>query len=322
MASMSLFAPAFAIALLCAGVMGFAIQRGATCMVAAVDQLVVDRRTNRLVALGEASLWVAACLSLAALAGWNNSLPADYPVTAWTIIGGVLLGLGAAINRACVFGAIARLGSGQVAYSATPIGFFVGCLTIQPIALAAATPARTMASGPAFWAVLAISLPVLAWRSMRLGSAARSKMLAAHVWSPHVATAVIGIAFAIMALAVGPWAYTDALAQLARGMAMDSVARSVLFLGLLGGAIAGGWTAGLIRVQRPSASRVIRCFVGGLLMGWGSILIPGGNDGLILTGLPFLLPFAFVALGAMTITIAAVSWAMRTPALEPAAGMR
>lgn len=308
MSAITLVAPLFAVALLCAGIMGFAIQRGATCMVAAIDQLVIDRRADRVVALAEASLWVAGCLSLAALAGWRQALPTDYPVTGWAVGGGILLGLGAYLNRACVFGAIARLGSGDLAYLATPAGFFVGCLTITPVIAVMTPEARPLHAGPALWVLLAISLPVLLWRTVRIGGAARSRMLAAHVWSPHVATAVIGVTFAIMALAVGSWAYTDALAQLARGTTMDSLARSVLFLGLLGGAMLGGWTAGLVRFRPPKMRRVARCFLGGLLMGWGSIMIPGGNDGLILIGLPFLLPFAFVALGAMAVTIVIATW--------------
>jgi toxin CptA len=50
-------------------------------------------------------------------------------VTYVTILGGALLGLGAYVNSACVFGAVARLGSGEWAYLATPLGFYAGCAT-------------------------------------------------------------------------------------------------------------------------------------------------------------------------------------------------
>lgn len=43
-------------AILCVGVMGFAIQRGATCTVAAVEEVLTERRAHRLVAMLEASL--------------------------------------------------------------------------------------------------------------------------------------------------------------------------------------------------------------------------------------------------------------------------
>ena len=104
---------AFGVAALCAGLMGYAIQRGATCTVAAMDEVVNKRSASRLVSLLEAALWVGGGLSLAQALGMLPRMPAGYAVTAWTVLGGALLGLGAYINGACVFGAIARLGSGS-----------------------------------------------------------------------------------------------------------------------------------------------------------------------------------------------------------------
>ena len=60
-------------------------------------------------------------------------MPAGYAMSAWTVIGGALLGLGAYVNGACVFGAIARFGSGEWAYIVTPIGFYLGCLSVAPL---------------------------------------------------------------------------------------------------------------------------------------------------------------------------------------------
>ena len=39
------------------------------------------------------------------------------------------------------------------------------------------------------------------------------------------------------------------------------------------------------------------------MMGWGSLLIPGGNDGLILVGMPLFWPYAWVAFVTMCMTI-------------------
>ena len=121
---------AFLVSALCAGIMGFAIQRGATCTVAAVDEFVNKRRVQRLVSMGEASLWVLSGLLIADALGLLGFMPAGYAIGAANVAGGVLLGVGAYVNRACVFGAIARLGSGEWAYIATPIGFYVGCVSL------------------------------------------------------------------------------------------------------------------------------------------------------------------------------------------------
>ena len=78
-------------AILCVGVMGFAIQRGATCTVAAVDELLTKRRAHRMVAMLEASLWVAGGLALAQLAHFEGSMPGGFAVSVWTVVGGALL---------------------------------------------------------------------------------------------------------------------------------------------------------------------------------------------------------------------------------------
>ena len=76
-----------------------------------------------------------------------------------------------------------------------------------------------------------------------------------------------------------------------------------LLMCLLTGAIVGGWTAGRLRVTRIRAAALARCLIGGVLMGWGSLLIPGGNDGLILVGMPLLRPYAWAAFATMCLTI-------------------
>ena len=318
----------FLVAVLCAGVMGFAIQRGATCTVAAVEEVVNKGSARRLVSLVEASVWVAGGLLVAQILGVLEKMPSGYPLSGWTIIGGVLLGLGAYVNGACVFGAIARFGSGQWAYVVTPAGFYLGCLSIgaifsvpQHLALPYGSPVLHL---PA-WAAM-LFLLFVAWRiarplwgrgrgaaSDRLPARARDA-LALHIWSPHAATSVIGITFFFMLLLVGAWAYTDVLAELARGMAANLPARMLLLVALLLGATWGGWTAGRFRNTRITAAQVLKCFVGGVLMGWGSLLIPGGNDGLILVGMPLLWPYAWVAFLTMCVSIGAALLAQKAVA--------
>jgi toxin CptA len=52
-----------------------------------------------------------------------------------------------------------------------------------------------------------------------------------------------------------------------------------------------------------SVAQLWKCLSGGLLMGWGSLPVPGGNDGLILVGMPLLWPYAWVAFLTMCIVI-------------------
>jgi hypothetical protein len=64
-----------------------------------------------------------------------------------------------------------------------------------------------------------------------------------------------------------------------------------------------------------TAVQLSKCFVGGMLMGWGSLLIPGGNDGLILVGMPLLWPYAWVAFLTMCASIG-VAMALQRAVIE------
>jgi Sulphur transport len=293
----------FIAAFVCAALMGYAIQRGATCMVAALEEVVTERRANRLIALAEAGVWVAGGLIIASLFGGLTVTPVGNAVGVGTVLGGVLLGTGALINRACVFGSIARLGSGEWAYVLTPLGFLAGCVVARWLMI---DPAPTTGSSPLFKAAPLLAVPFamfVGWRVIEAFQAARQRAFAAHIWTPHRATMVIGLAFVVMLLTVGSWAYTDALASLVRGMTNNTPAKLLLFLALLVGALVGGWTAGRLRIVVPTIGSLARCFTGGALMGLGSVMIPGSNDGLILLRLPLLQPHAFVALASMALAI-------------------
>jgi toxin CptA len=81
--------------------------------------------------------------------------------------------------------------------------------------------------------------------------------------------------------------------------------RGLLLLALFGGALIGGWTAGRIKPALPTINSIVRCLLGGFMLGFGGSLVPGANDGLIMLGLPLLYPHAWVAVASMLLTIAA-----------------
>ena len=325
---------AFALAALCVGLMGFAIQRGGTCTVAAVEEIVSKRRVHRLTAMLEASLWVAGGLAIAQALHVLPAMPASYAIGAWTLVGGALLGLGAWAGGACVFGAIARFGSGQWAYALTPIGFYVGCLSVGSVfpgsaAHPLATPSPLLqaaeVAGLAFVAYALVRVlrarPALRGADGRfVGPAGLAVRVGEKVWSPHAATIVIGISFVATLLLAGRWAYTELLADLAQGMAGAAGVRVALFAALLLGAAVGGYTAGRFNSTPVTLTQMARCFAGGMLMGWGTLLIPGANDGLILIGLPLLRPYAWLAFATMCVSIAVALLVARAFGMRGVAG--
>ena len=314
------------IAALLAGIMGFAIQRGATCTVAAMDEIVEKRRAHRLTSMFEASVWVAGGFILAEAFGLMPSLPAGRTLGIATVAGGVLLGVGAYVNQACVFGAIARLGSGEWAYALTPVGFYVGCASLDTFVASPSSAALTDTS-PVFVASRILAVPIglfmlwrIAWPAMRWWRLWRVRgsensrdrydlfthEIAIQVWSPHAATGVIGVTFFFLLMMMGAWAYTDVLADLARGISRDLFSRFLLSIALLAGAMVGGWTAGRFARTRVTLQQASKCLLGGAMMGWGSLLIPGSNDGLILLGMPLLWPYAWAAFLTMCVSIGAI----------------
>jgi Sulphur transport len=299
----ALASPVFFVAIVCAALMGFSIQRGATCTVAAVGEIVHDGTARRSVALAEAALWVAGGLLIARVAGLTPGLPSGFSITGWTIVGAVFLGIGAWVNGACVFGSIARFGSGDWGYGLTPLGFFMGAASVAFLFPGAMPVPLASTQSPPNWLAFAFAIFAL-WRL--LGVARKIQMAPANsapTWAPHEATILIGITFVIMVIGVGPWSYTDLLTRLAHGMSDNLSWRLILFGALLTGATLGGWTAGKLSSRMPGAVILARCLGGGMLMGWGGALIPGSNDGLILIGLPLLMPYAWAAIVVMCATV-------------------
>ncbi|KUO56779.1 MAG: hypothetical protein APF82_10795 [Sphingomonadales bacterium BRH_c42] len=278
--------------------MGFAIQRGGTCMVAAVDQFLQQGAGKRLLALLECSLWTSALGLGAVAAGFHFNASPAYSVGLWTLAGGLLLGLGAAINGACVFGAIARIGSRDWHYLLTPPGFLLGGLLhswlIGP--LASALPS-TRSVG---WIALLAPL-VVASVAYSLIAARRQKTAWGAFFDYRHATISIGLAFVLLAVVAGPWTYTEALARASHNGTIPRTGELLLFAALLIGAVLGGWrNVGAIPL-RPG--RALQCLIGGMFMGFGGSLVPGGNDNLILVGLPTFQAHAWLAVAAMVIAI-------------------
>jgi len=294
---------AFLIAAVCAAIMGYAVQRGATCLVAAVDEVLTKRRADRILGLIEAAVWVTGGVLTWRVLGGHETLPIGYPATLATIAGGLLLGIGAYVTRACVFGAVARFGSGEWAYALTPVGFYLGCAVAWPLIGKFPTMHDASPLFDARWLLVPFAVFVV-MRGVEALRAARSGAFAAHIWTPHRATAVIGIVFAISLIAIGPWAYTYALLTLAQGKTDGVVVKFVLLFMLFAGALVGGWTAGRLKLRTPTPAAVARCLGGGMLMGAGSLLIPGGNDELLLVGIPLLQPYAGLAVVSMAVAIA------------------
>ena len=147
-------------------------------------------------------------------------------------------------------------------------------------------------------ALLLVGLFVHAWRLRRSGGATLKR-----IWTPYTATTVIGLTFLVATLILGRWTYTDFLSDLACGVTQRTAPKLMFSVALLLGATLGGWTEKRLKWVKPDMIGVARRLVGGALMGAGSALIPGGNDALVLVGMPLLWSYAWLAFASICITI-------------------
>ncbi len=300
---------ALAVTVVLVFLMGVAIQRGNTCTVVAFDDLVHRRSWHRLESIVFIWFLIAGGLTLMEWATGHNPVPALVPVAAWSVVGGLMLGLGAVINGACTTGTIARIGSGEYAYACTVGGFFLGCVLAPHVfgRLASEHPKVAPATSSLDHPVLALGgmAVVLALTARRLivGPHESFRDFLRSAWDPRTAMLIIAVLFVAAVQIAGPWAYTDMLGDLSRGRTEHILERGALFIALLSGAIVGGRSLKGTKLIGPLAPRAVRCTIGGLIMGIGFSVAPGAFDGDTLLGQPLLLAYAWATMAASYVTI-------------------
>lgn len=295
--------------------LGVAVQRGNTCTVVAIDDIVHRRSAERF--LGIAYCWLLVAGGLTLLNLTTGFVPAAklFPVTAWSVAGGLLLGIGAVLNGACSTGTVARIGSGEYVFASAIVGFFLGCLIAPHVLPEAATihigtsPVTTSLNHPVIAvAGLAFVIAVTARRWVT-GDHERFADFLRNAWDPRTANLVIAMLFVALVQIYGAWSYTDLLGDLSRGRTAEYAQRLLFLAALLGGAVLAGRSQRGARQIGPLAPRLLRCGIGGFVMGIGFSIAPGAFEGLTLFGQPLLLPYAWVVMGSSYASIVAgVLW--------------
>lgn len=290
---------------------GYSINQGGTCAVAAARE-VVDRRTVRLLVGMAVASGAAGVVTLGlhlATSGATHLGPAT-EVAAHLLIGAAVFGVGAWVNDACLLGSLARLGDGEFRLLALPAGLAAGfwlATAAGADAIPAAAPSA-LAGDPAAaaWAALAFgALAGLGLTLLRLGE----RHLAGarrHRWPLGRAMLTLGVCGGALYALSPAWTYADLVHQgLAAAMAMAAATSVPAVLATVAGAVAAAHSTGGWRPRPPRASALARTFAGGALMGIGAAMIPGGNDGLLLSAVPAAAPGALAAFAVMTATVLA-----------------
>ena len=307
---------AVVVSLALAALLGFSAHRAGLCTVKAVEEVVATRRGFMLLAFAKSVLWVAGVtLAIALFVPEARLRPESWTLTLAGLGGGLLFGAGAVVNGGCAISTLSRLGGGELGMLGTLLGFSIGVVAIDagttlgllPLT-AGAPPLATTAHALAPWLLLALAV-WMAWELVRLvrtrprGSGLRALLLA-DLYRLSTAAALIGIANGLLYALHGPWIYTRTL-RLAVG---DDAGPPALFWALFAAVLAGmtlsAWQRGSLRLDARPRPVWLRHFAGGLAMGAGAALVPGGNDVLLLHGIPNLSPHALPAFAAMLAGIA------------------
>jgi len=277
--------------------LGALLSRVSLCAVAAMQQLVVGRSAS---GLGRLLLAASgAALSLLLLAGLLPGsvwLPVDAPLRAGLIAGGALLGLGAMINGGCYLGSVLYLGTGNLNFLFTLAGIGIGLRATAALfpASIGVTSGLRMASGPVWIVGVCVCVVVIVLLIRTDRSTSR--------WLVLLTGLLAGLVYARRP----GWSYGGVLQSLLQGRVglmtwRDNACALLLFTGAVAGAVASGRA----RWQPPEWHRSLRCAAGGLIMGAGAALVPGGNDMLLLWSIPGLTVYGALAYAVMLATIGA-----------------
>jgi hypothetical protein len=271
---------------------GFAAQRGSLCAVSAIHTMIERRSFGPFLSFLRCSAWVI----LVSLPAWwllsAVHVGEIYAVRPAGLAGAALFGAGAAINGGCTFGTLTRFATGDASFAMTVIGAALGVWIERKIfgapGLSPIGPTILAHPGAATITLVAVVTPWCVTGLAASGNEARPRC-----WE-HLAPMVMGVTGGMLYLIDGSWAYTLDIGRLVSAPATGMVPEHALLVITLSagvGAAAAAWASGNFHLRLKMAVLPHR-LSGGILMGFGAVLVPGGNAVLILRGIPTFSPHA------------------------------
>ena len=316
----------YTVSLLLAALMGFAVHRASLCTVKTVAEILNARKAYMMTTQVKAVLWVLAVSMPVLLCLPDWAAPhRSYAVTLAAIGGGFLFGVGAAVNGGCAFSTLGQLANGNLWMLTSLVGFCMGVagLSIMNPMLASSqnmpplflkAPKPMLFAGLALLWILACWEIIRLWRSRQRGKSWRHLFLSRH-YRLSTAALLLGSCGGVLYVLHDAWTYTNVLRQEVQSLwhlnEHPGTIKLLFFLALLGGMILSAWQRGSLKLRMRRMQAWPRHLMGGALMGAGAVLIPGGNDTLMLKSLPGLSPHAIPAFAALLCGICATLLLMR-----------
>ena len=289
---------------------GFAMKRGGLCTYAATLQIIHHKRLDLMMIFLGASAW--ATLTVLPLY-WSMpeqlSLSLTHQNSLIAVIGGAVLGVGAFINKGCFFGTFVQLVSGNLNYISTLFGLALGTvvahlymnnyipndLTFTSISNINTTALLWLAGMVIFALFMTFTAKVSSQSILKKITGLQPLNLQARFYM-----IVIGIGGGLLYATVSGWNYSDVLANTTTNMINENMkgpttTALISTIAMIVGGISAAISAKDFAIKPAQFFTTLFCFIGGTLMGIASLLTPGGNDGILLKGIPSFAPHAIIA---------------------------
>ena len=308
---------------------GFVANRTTLCAVRAVEEVINNHQAKLLMSFFRVMLWSLVISILVALLFEETALQ-EYNFTVVAIVGGLLFGLGATINGGCALHTLVRLGTGDMGMLLTILGLTSGAILTKQMLLKyaffGAVPKVTNIPLSDNWQLLItiILLTILLFELVKYMGSINIYKWCKRVFSSkydlRTSAAILGISNGILFTLIGPWMYTNTIIQSITNQLLPNTAFyqeiSTLLWLLLMALLAGIMLSSLLKKEfqlliKPN-KKWLFYLLGGMFMGAGAMLIPGGNDALLMSYMPSFSPHAFPAYFAILIGIGISSFLAKT----------
>lgn len=181
------------------------------------------------------------------------------------------------MNGACVFGSVGHLGNGEIDFGFT----FLGIFAVSSIdSLFDLVPHEPPVSASSALGPVVLALVLFGILALRYGVSLKSKPKFRRL---TLSMGAIGIASPILA-GFAPWfSITTSVGSI---LSIPIAGTVVSVCMLIGSLLSARIRRRRFKLKWPTLRGIARRTLGGVLMGVGALLIPGGNERLLLIGFP------------------------------------
>ena len=307
---------------------GFATRRASLCLVRATIEI-IDRKPAKTMFFVMQAMVVALSITIPAMLLFPEliSLAPSYSISVYLFLGAFLYGVGAFLNGACALGTLNQLMNGKVEYAASIVGVAVGffCfLIIQDFIILENTHHLMMVN---YKFLFLLPLMLFVWgvtiiqtrKFLKENEDTKLKKIKKYITSSvarnYIGVSIFGFCSGTLYLILGnSWDYTNFIrtTEIILFEKGGTVVNIVPILITTSALIVGMGVASLLskdfQLTRINFKGFITKLVAGSLMGFSAGLIPGGNDTLILHGIPGLAIHAPIALVTIMAAITVVTY--------------